>query len=43
MLALVNVCLGDGIPRWDAGICECLSRRRSAEMGLRTEIGGWHW
>ena len=36
-MTLVSVWLGDGVPRWGAGIGGCLIRGRGAEMG------GWHW
>ncbi len=35
-LALVSVCLGDGVLRWRDGIGMCLTWRR------RDEMAGWH-
>ena len=52
-LALVNVWLGDGVPRWVAGIGKYLAMDGLSRLGagigeclargLSAEMGGWHW
>ena len=33
----MSIWVEEGVPRWEAGIGECLAWRVGAE------IGGWHW